>query len=310
MNTVGVNVTQKPTFSPRSNFIERQANERRLLLDMYSSMTVGVEQRFMRASRVAEQFGYGASAVDSAVRVFESLGIMTRRLEFGALDHKGKVITGRSYHWTLQLPKDIALSRLDNYHQKEIEGLKPPIPRASSLKTRIMSALMEHQKFETIDDLAKAVRKNGENLDFHNLTHVMESLVREGRITFDRGTSKDKIPYNIRLNKKVHTQHRVAPVEVIKPEDIVMPEVSPVIADDEEPTPVKTIEIVEDTEKYPAIIKLVHRKSWLESAAKLAENAEEEDLAISLLERANKPFTPLEAEAIALYEAYMECKDK
>jgi DNA-binding MarR family transcriptional regulator len=301
-----VTETEIVTKGIRPSILDRQKRERILLQALYNEMPIGVEVKFMRASRVADKLGISTGFVDSAVRTFEELGILTRRLEFGAKDTQGKTITGRSYHWTMLLFKDEALPKLDKYYEAENnERIQPK--NGNSLKSRIMMAFTDHDKFETMDDLAKAVRRNNENLDYHNLTHVMESLAQEGKITFDRGTTKSKIPFNIRLTKNGNKS-----IQPIKPEDIVLEKSTVIVedhADDWKNPWLTPIAPVTDTEKYPTISKLFKRREWLESAAKLAENAEEEDLAITLLERANKPFSVLEQEAIDLFQAYKSCKD-
>lgn len=294
-------MTTKPIYL-KSNFLDRQNREKVLLNSLYNEMSVGIEQRFMRASRLATHLGIATAFVDSAARVFESTGILARRLEFGAKDSFGKTVTGRSYHWTLLVSKVDALMRLEKYHEQERKLLnKAPAPKSTSLKTRIMWALSKVDKFDTMEDLLKAVRRNGENLDFHNMRHVMESLVREGKISFDHGTTSEKIPFNIRMTKvgtKSTQQEQTTIIPAVElqnpwrqddpPAEEVIPKEKPFVLPLE----------------FPTITKLVNRREQLEAASKLAENAEEEDLAILLLERANKPFTTLEQEAIDLYQAF------
>jgi hypothetical protein len=282
----------------RPNFLDRQKREKILLQALYQDMPVGVEVRFMRASRVATKLGIATAFVDAAVRTFESLNILVRRLEFGAKDATGKVITGRSYHWTILRNENDALLRLQKYHEQEQLRINKPLsPKATSLKSRILKALSEQGKFDTMDDLLHAIVRNGENVDFHSMKHVMESLVREGKIDFERGTTNDHIPYNIRRTKYAQ---KVTPVEPVEPTpDLV-----------QEPEEVTPIPVIKSLIEFPLIMKLIGRRGWLEQAASLAEIAGEEDLAITLLERTNKPFSPFEEEAVALYEAYVACKDK
>jgi hypothetical protein len=286
----------------RSSFYDRQKREKILLQALYQDMPVGVEVKFMRASRVASKLGVATSFVDSAVRTFESMGILVRRLEFGAKDASGKVITGRSYHWSLLVSKEAALIRLEKYHEKEREAAekKAPTVKTTSLKVRILGALETTDRFDTMEDLLKVIRRNGENIDFHNMKHVMESLVREGKITFEHGSTNDHIPLNIRLTKHATkaTKAAPAPVEVDKNG---MP--NPFV---EEPPTV----VVKSRVEFPLIMKLLGRRGWLEQAASLAEIAGEEDLAITLLERTNKPFSAFEEEVVALFEAYVLCKGK
>ena len=134
-------MTTKPIYL-KSNFLDRQNREKVLLNSLYNEMSVGIEQRFMRASRLATHLGIATAFVDSAARVFESTGILARRLEFGAKDSFGKTVSGRSYHWTLLVSKVDALMRLEKYHEQERKLLnKAPAPKSTSLKTRIMWAL-------------------------------------------------------------------------------------------------------------------------------------------------------------------------
>jgi hypothetical protein len=295
-------MTTKPTYL-KSNFLDRQKREKVLLHSLYNEMPVGIEQRFMRASRLATHLGIAASFVDSAARVFESLGILTRRLEFGAKDSTGKTISGRSYHWTLLISKENALLRLQKYHEQEQTLTnKAPAPKSTSLKTRIMWALSKVDKFETMEDLLKAIRRNGENIDFHNMKHVMESLVREGKISFDHGTTNEKIPYNIRMTKVGTKSTQNTPL-TIKAE--IAPEPEKIVPEEEQ----SSSPFIPATD-FPTITKLVNRRERLENASYLAESAEEEDLAILLMERANKPFTTLEQEAIDLYTAFMISRNK
>jgi DNA-binding transcriptional ArsR family regulator len=295
------------THAQRKPFLTRQEKEKEILLGLYNSCPqVNTEYRFMAAGKLANIIGVGPQTVDRALRTFESLGILTRRLEFGAINSKGQTIPGRSYHWTLIMGLKAASNALEEFHNKEIREAKEPSPWGTSTKARIMIALRKQSKFDTMDDLARAVRKPGENLDYHNLTHVMESLAREGKISFDRGKTKDRIPFNIRLTKNgAKTEEVVVPV--IMPEDIVIEDIPAPIEDNEEPVPLARfvdVSAVLTSDEYPTITRLIRRREWLETAARLAEDAEEDDVAITLLDRANKPLTPLEMEAIRLFEAY------
>jgi hypothetical protein len=278
-----VAIAEKTTF--RSSFIDRQKRERELLFNLYRLMPQKTEYRFMRASRIAETLGVSTSFVDAAIRTFESCGIISRRLEFGAIKD-GAVITGRSYHWTLIPTLNDAVDMLDDYHVNQRSGNNASV----SLKARIMDAMNTYKSFDTMDDLTKAIAKPGENVDRHNMTHILMALVKEGKISLLRGTTKDRIPYNIKLSKNGERSL----LQTINEEVITQPE---------------EVEVVESTfdipvtvgEKYPLIRRLVKRRAWLEEAAKLAEDAAEEDLAITLLERSNKPMSPLETEAVDMF---------
>jgi hypothetical protein len=285
---------------PKANFTNRQAREYDALLALYAYMpTVGTEARFMSSGKFAHEVKMGVPFIDAAVRTYEKCGILTRRLEFGAMDATGRKVNGRSYHWTLLMGREDGLAALDKQHKRERDALKPPTLRKDSLKARVLAAVTEYQHFETTSDLVKVVRRDGDNIDLHNMTHVMESLAKEGRINFDRGSTKDRIPYNIRLSK-----NGAKTLTLIQPEEIVM-EASDIIENNEEPTPL-IIQLPNESTNFPTIERLIKRRTWLETAASLAENAEEDDLAISLLDRANKPLTPLEAEAVRLYEVYLK----
>lgn len=291
----------------RQPFLTRQEKEKSILIGLYTYLPeIDKEYRCMSAGKLSNLVNVGPQTVDRAIRTFEQLGIISRRLEFSAMNDNGRVIPGRSYHWTINMGLKAASEALEQFHNKEIKEAKDPAPWGTSTKARIMIALRKQQKFDTMNDLAKAVRKPGENLDFHNLTHVMESLASEGKITFDRGKTKDRIPFNIRLTKNgAKTEEVIVPI--IKPEDIVIEDIpNDVIEDNEEPVPLARfvdVSTVIAQEEYPTITRLIRRREWLETAARLAEDAEEDDVAITLLDRANKPLTPLEMEAIRLYEA-------
>lgn len=273
----------------RSTSIDRQKRERELLFNLYHLMPQKTEYRFMRASRIAEKVGAAASFVDASLRTFEACGIISRRLEFGAVK-EDKVVTGRSYHWTLLMTLDDAVEALDYYHANEQGG------RSVSLKVRIMDALTIYKSFETMDALTKAIVKPDENIDRHNMTHILMALVKEGKISLLRGTTKDRIPYSIKLSKNGERsllQTISEEVIVVQPEEVEEVQEAtfdiPVTVGYKYPL------------KYPLIRRLVKRRAWLEEAAKLAEDAAEEDLAITLLERSNKPMSPLETEAVGMF---------
>jgi dsDNA-binding SOS-regulon protein len=280
---VSTSTVVERTTTLKASSIDRQKREHDLLLDLYRVMPQrNVEYHFMRASRLAEALEVSTSFVDAAIRTFESCGIISRRLEFGAV-RDGKVITGRSYHWTLLLPLDEAVDALGNFHAAQKEST------TNSLKARIMDAITVYKHFPTMDDLTRAIIRPGDNLDRHNMTHVLMVLSKEGKINLSRGTTKDHIPYNISLSKKSERSLlQTITEEVIVPEPEVI----------EEPTFDVPVNM---GEKFPIIRRLVKRRAWLEEAAKLAEDAAEEDLAILLLERSNKTLTPLEIEAVDMF---------
>jgi hypothetical protein len=162
-----------------------------------------------------------------------------------------------------------------------------------------MEALASQEQYGTVRDLAAAISSNGDRLDLHNVTHVLYSLKKENKITFDKGSTKDKVPYNIRLVKIMHVREATR-------EELQNPWIEPValtVVEDDMIFPVTS----PDTQEFPVIQRLVNRRSRLEEAARLAEEANETDLALSLLERASAEVSPLETEAIKLYGLYKEC---
>jgi hypothetical protein len=282
----------------RSTFFARQEREIEILDKLYGFMPIGVEQVFS-AEKLGQAFGLSLPVMSRFASDLEEAGILFRRMEYNALID-GERRSGRTFFWTLMVNKADAHKRLIALQEKQQKDYNhPPAPRGTSLKRRVLAAVTTYEKFDTIDELFVKVRRGSENIDRHNLTHVMESLAREGKISFERKSTKERIPYNIRSTK--YNKKDVFSKEPVTVEEVVadaLPELP------EESYMPPTI-----SEGFPLILKLLQRQEWLEKAAKLAEEASEEDIAIMLQERASKPMTAFEAEAVALYKAYMACRE-
>lgn len=278
------------TYTPPKSFIDSSNRQYILLNRLYNHNVVGVEFTGS-VNTIAEQIGSTYSPTNRLIEALEDRGIITRRLEY----NKGRVA-----YFTLVKPLAEATALLKSYQVDMMVGL--------SLRQRILSLFKDNATFTTMRELGDMLQVNGGSTDFHNLTHVLHALKREGTIAFSHTTTKDKVPYNIRLTNTKRNAKRFAdkPVETVV-ESVVEPvnvmEVLPVIAHKPLERP------VEAGESFPLIERLVNRKDWLEAAAMLAENAEAEDISILLQERAGVPLTGLEAEAIRLMNAYNECKD-
>lgn len=88
--------------------------EREMLTKLYTLFPLNVEQRDVNVDELAVTLGLPSiSNAGRAARIFEDLGILTRRLEYGG----GNGLSfGRHYHWTLLKPLDEARA----LHEKNI----------------------------------------------------------------------------------------------------------------------------------------------------------------------------------------------
>ena len=73
--------------------------EREVLKSLYQYLEPGKEERDFGAPKLATMIGIHASSVGSAMKLFESLGILTRRLEYGT--PANGLQPGRHYHYLL-----------------------------------------------------------------------------------------------------------------------------------------------------------------------------------------------------------------
>ena len=94
----------------RSTTTKRQANERRWLEALYERWPVQEEQSGINYIQLAKEIGATPAPFQKAVALYKDIGVLITRLTYGR---------GRHAYWTLALPKDEALDRLDAHHMRE-----------------------------------------------------------------------------------------------------------------------------------------------------------------------------------------------
>jgi hypothetical protein len=87
-----------------------QEKERATLDALYERLEVGKEALDMSSKTLGAEIGVGDRAAP-AITLFEELGILRRRMEYGNATTNGLPF-GRHYHWTLVVPKDEAVTKL------------------------------------------------------------------------------------------------------------------------------------------------------------------------------------------------------
>lgn len=230
---------------------------------------------------LSNRLGISRNQADRLARQLEGLNILSRRTTMG----KG----GKVAYWTLKEPLTNAIRKVNSI----------PARPSASLRKRILDALSE-QEFPTVLSILEHIRTPGENIDIHNMTHLLKEMRKQGRVSFkvtngnrNGYASKGKgseIPYDIRLgNVSNSTPATIAPPEPA-PRPIPTPEPTPII------------------QSFPLIQRIILRREFLERAALLAEQADEADIALSLLEKAKDSLSPFEQEVVSLWNAYQECK--
>lgn len=172
----------------------------------------------------------------------------------------------------------------------------------------------------TLDSLTLARRLNN-NPAHHELIHLLYSLRSQGLASFietkhGSTSSPKKLLTRIDLtdagrawtvaseNGAVTVPVNLAPeAEIRNAEPTVAPKPEP------EPEPIPVPATVASEPAYPIMARLLKRRTYLSAAANLLERAGEEEAAIGILEKLDKP-SPLEAEVIALMEAMPEVKSR
>ena len=209
-----------------------------------------------------------------------------------------------------------------------------PAQETDSGRVRLLRAVCENGPTD-VDELTELAP----DLDKHNLTHLLYSLSKNGYVTFREvkrdgtGTHLERItatrrglnyaglpvkPTSAALGDKrspsIHpgdgsdfrNQPGVAPGRpVTRSWTTPEPRIERVVpAPDHEvaiPAPVTHKAAIVIIPTYPVIGALFERRTYLEQAAKLLEQAGQDELALAALGKADE-FTPLEKEAMALYE--------
>lgn len=93
-----------------ARLIEQYYDKERTLLDyLYDNWPMGVEVMNVNQKTLVPELGL--SATGSAMRIFEGLGILSKRLEYGKA---GTPAFGRHYHYTLLVGRETALTRLED----------------------------------------------------------------------------------------------------------------------------------------------------------------------------------------------------
>lgn len=261
---------------------------------LYNLLPVGEEVGNLSARIFADRVGMTQPQADRIIRQLESVGVLSRRTKMG--------FGGKVAFWKLEIPMDEAIRRASM--------LQSPQNKANnaSLRSRILAAVEEHGKFDSVIDILSYIKADpAENIDFHSATHILTALREQGKVTFKRdnsgrkrrggrGNQSNNVPYDIELGK-MHVVSNSVPAAVVMPD----PEPRP------EPTP-EPVSIIQPM-AYPLIQRIIMRREFLERAALLAEQADEADIALSLLEKAKDSMSPFEQEVANLWNAYQECKD-
>lgn len=307
--------TPTKQINARPETIARRARERDMLPHLYDELPVQTETAYS-TDKLAEKYGLSRSQMQDVAREWETAGIISRRFEF----RKGH--QGRTYWWFINYPVDEAQQIFEEYQQRTSAGPRARLKANTSLKTRLWE-LISKQSFATTKELIEAVAKTGPSTNLHNLTHVLYSLQKEGLITFQMNTTKDKIPYNIRARKQATNG---VPIErgiemTFTPEDKVEGTYDPT---NFRHLPTKTsggpierimptvvepvVESRTDLELYPNTLRLIKRADWLRQAAEMAEAAGEDEIALDIISKLDRPLSSIEAEAVALYNALVGCR--
>ena len=280
-------------YTPPKVFFNAQNRQIDILNRIYKNYAINTEYD-LSAKKISDEIGYPKQQVGNLIKLLDDQKIISRRMT--AEGEPGTSSFHKVTYMTIKVNHEMALRRLKNWHMQELQSL--------SLKHRILSILASGRVFSTTKELGDQLQIFGGSTDFHNLTHALHVLKREHKVEFETGNTKDKIPYNIKLTKlATKKSNGVAPAQIEEKEEEVV-EVKP-----QPPVAYRHAFETDDNKLYPTVVRLYHRKEWLEAAAKLAEGSEAEDIAIMLQDRASKPLTKLEEEAIKLYEFYVACKE-
>lgn len=251
---------------------------------------VGVENsNNINALRIAKDINLTTSQATRIIRKLDSAGILNRRIAFS-----GK---GKESYWKLLVPLNEAIKKMQN--------TLPP----ASMRGRILAAIEEHGEFSSAAEILEYIRKPGENLDPHNITHVLRALRQQGKVTFKqtknnrtgvaRGKHKEGVPYAIGSGTVLETYSNSSP------ESVALPEPEP------RPAPVPTPASIMEAPEFPLIARLASRREFLERAAFLADEGDAKEIATMLLEAAESTkLSPFEQEVMNLWNAYKECQGK
>lgn len=132
-NSLGISEGEFVVARPQTK--ESFEKERKTLNALYDRFEVGVEQKDMSSGPLGVEIGVGDSAAKRHITLFEDLGILGRRMEYGNMTTNGLAF-GRHYHWTLLVPKEDAIKRLsDSQAQRETaiqENVKDGARRGSA----------------------------------------------------------------------------------------------------------------------------------------------------------------------------------
>jgi len=296
------------TYVPTSVYT-RQERERETLEKLYTLMEVGIETD-TGVSAIAKKVGISYSQMNKITLNLEKSGILTRRSTWSRDD------TGRSSFWSLRMSKEDALSTLTDFQSHELDGFLTN----RSLKTRMLQAIQEQGKFATVLDILNYIREPNENIDLHNMTHVLNSLREQGQVSFVRGkgktrtTSNENVPYNITYTGEEMTpltkESLIIHTQPAYNSEWGVPEVStaPVVVPAEESAPVSIYAALSDA--YPLIANLARRREFLVYASELADKANETELALELLAKSQTESTSIEEEIIRLWLAHISCLTK
>lgn len=136
----------------RTSTLSRQANERAWLEQLYDRWTVQEEQPNINYLRLAKELGATAAPFQKAVTVYKEIGALITRLVYDR---------GRHAFWTLAIPRDEALARLDQYHQRETTAMTSP---SEPDETKLVASIGEEVTVRPFDKLKPMRRDEQEAL--------------------------------------------------------------------------------------------------------------------------------------------------
>jgi predicted transcriptional regulator len=140
-------------------------------------------------AHIAEEIDASKSIVEDTLNALRDANVVDIQIKYG-----NQFGQGRASFLTVVKPKEDAVKAVKDFNE-EISN--------KSLKQKILTVLTAHPVIETTKELNDYLKQfYGIASDNHNVTHVLYSLQKEGKLTFAKGTTKDRVPYNIRLTWK------------------------------------------------------------------------------------------------------------
>lgn len=317
------------THSVRKPFLARQLEDSRCLAEVYDKNIIPVKEeiRGLNIHILAKRLGSTPNKMATWLGTIESAGVLKR-----SLDYPKGGIGGRIAVWSLTADKHTGLKMLEAYHEQErIKASTPP----TSLKERILTALRENPKgFNSPREISKAIAHGTERFSVHRITAALGSLKDEGIVTYKLDNSghhsktngkhgHKNVMYNIHLNGNRRDEFGTPERETTETITRIAAKHHSVGVD---PTDFRNLSRTTEggpiervlpivtalplAEQYPLIAKMAKRREFLENAAQLASDGGEDDIAMSLLEKASQETSPLNTEILRMWDALNKCGDK